>query len=127
MRLAELAAGFPWGVLLITDAASQEQIPSWDSDDDQVAVASTALVVRVLHRDEGEVAIYVWDDASAAKGHTAFSGVLRVPSGRLRISDALGDESVEIEIRGAAIVVEIRTNDPREASEVHVVLTPSKA
>jgi len=31
MLLGELTAAFPWGVLLVTDDASSEQIPSWAS------------------------------------------------------------------------------------------------
>jgi hypothetical protein len=34
---AELEAEFPYGVLLITDAESTEQIPSWDSPEEPVA------------------------------------------------------------------------------------------
>ena len=55
MLKAELEAEFPYGVLLITDAESAEQIPSWDSPEEPVAVAASALVVRVRHADEGEV------------------------------------------------------------------------
>ena len=77
MLRAEFQAGFPWGVLLITDAESKEEIPSWATADDQVAVAATALAVRVMHEDDGEVAVRVLDDdlrlddAQAGRTHRA--------------------------------------------------------
>ncbi len=125
MLLAELQAGFPWGVLLVSDAASKEEIPSWATDEDQVAVASSALVVRVMHQDNGEVAVRVSDDAGEVTGEIAFSGSLLLPSGTLRISDALGDAAVDVEVRGGVAEVSIFTDDPMEASEVYLVLKPN--
>lgn len=124
MLRAELEAGFPWGVLLVSDADSREEIPSWAADEAQVAAASTALVVRVTHEDNGEVAVRVLDDVSEAKGEVAFSGSLMVPSGRLRISDALGARAIELEIENRSVELSIHTDDPAEAAQVDLVLTP---
>ena len=46
MLLAKLSAAFQWGVLLVTDASSSEQIPDWSSSDERVTAAGSALVVR---------------------------------------------------------------------------------
>jgi hypothetical protein len=124
--LAEFATGFPWGVLLISDARSKEQIPSWSTPDDQVAVAATALVVRVMHRDNGEVAVRVWDDALKSEGDLAFAGSLAVPSRILRLSDALGERAVEVDVPAGGADVRILTDHPSEASRVDVVLTAWK-
>lgn len=126
MLVAELCAEFPWGVLLATDASSSEQIPSWASAEDQVAVASTALVVRVMHQDDGEVTIRVWDEPSEVRGDLAFSGELQVPSGSLRVSDAVGNRAIKLPVDAGPVAVDIFTDAPGEASEVHLVLLSSK-
>jgi hypothetical protein len=124
MIINRFQAGFPWGVLLVSDADSKEEIPSWATAEDQVAVASTAVVVRVMHEDNGEVAIRVLDDVSEAKGDLVFSGPLLVPSGTVRISDALGASAIELEVEGGSAELSIHTNDPAEATEVDLVMTP---
>lgn len=127
MLLAELQIGFPWGVLLVSDASSKEQIPSWATAEEQVAVATNALVVRVMHSDNGEVAVRVWDEPSEAKGELAFSGSLAIPSRVLRFSDALGEEAIDVDVPSGRAEVDIFTNDPAEASEVHVLLAEREA
>ena len=57
MLLGELRAGFPWGVLLVTDDESTDEIPSWKSDEEQVTHSATAAVARVMHQDEGDVTV----------------------------------------------------------------------
>jgi hypothetical protein len=61
VRSQVLEAEFPYGVLLIPDAESKEEIPSWDSAEEQVAVAGSALVVRVQNADEREVTVRICD------------------------------------------------------------------
>jgi len=122
MLLSELRTAFPWGVLLVTDATSSEEIPTWASQEEQVAFASTALVVRVVHQDEGEVLVQVWDDSSEVRGGLAFSGVIELPSGVLQVSDALGETSIELPFEGVREHIEIFTDAAQEASEVHLVV-----
>jgi hypothetical protein len=119
---AELEAEFPFGVLLITDAASTEQIPSWDSDEEQVAVAGSALVVRVQNADEGEVTVRVFDSPADAAGGLIFTGEIEVSSGVLRISDALGTSTAEVHVEPGPLPIQIFADSHVEASTVHVVL-----
>src|ERR1017187_3251200 len=67
MRLAELTAGFKWGVLLVKDANSTEQIPNWSSPDEQVTAANSALVIRVMPDDEGNVDVQVVNDSKEVR------------------------------------------------------------
>ncbi|MGY4773272.1 hypothetical protein ACXC9Q_40720 [Kribbella sp. CWNU-51] len=87
MLTAAWEAEFPYGVLLITDAESTEQVPSWDSPEEPVA--ASGLVVRIRHADEGEVTVRVVDSPGDAAGGQIFAGELEVKSGVLKISDAL--------------------------------------
>lgn len=123
MLQAELAAEFPFGVLLITDGSSAEPIPSWATSDEQVAVADTALVLRVLHGNEGEVSVRVCDAESEAMGVLVFTGQIDLPSGILRISDALGGVTQELNVGTGQHVVRIFADSGVEASAVDLVLT----
>lgn len=125
MLLGEIEASFPWGVLLVTDDSSTEQIPQWTSEQEQVTHAKTALVVRVLHQGEGSVQVRVWNTSGDVRGRLTFSGIIDVASGVLRVSDALGDEVLRLPVAVGPHSVEIYADSLQEASEVHVVLDPA--
>ena len=120
---AELEAEFPYGVLLITDAESTEQIPSWDSPEEPVAVAASALVVRVRPADEGEVTVRVVDSPGDAAGGQIFAGELEVKSGVLKISDALSAVTTEVQVTPGPLPVQVYADSIVEASSLYVVLT----
>lgn len=123
MLLGELHAGFPWGVLLVTDEESTDEIPSWTSDEEQVTHSVTAAVARVRHQDEGDVTIQIWDDGSSVRGALAFAGVLNLASGVLRVSDALGESTVRISLAAGPTNLEIYTDSAVEATHVDLVVT----
>lgn len=119
---SELIAEFPWGVLLVTDSQSSEQIPNWASPSETVATASSALVVRVRHADEGAVVVRVLPDLSDARGQMVFDGILKVDSGALQISDALGGSTITYEVSTDDHRVRILTDSPTEATEVDLIV-----
>jgi hypothetical protein len=119
---AELEAEFPFGVLLITDSTSTEPIPSWDSAEEQVAVAGSALVVRVQHADEGEVTVRVCDSPADAAGGLIFTGELEVSSGVLRVSDALGTSTTDVKVNPGPLQLQIYADSNVEASALDLVL-----
>jgi len=122
--LATLELGCPWGVLLITDDESIESIPSWASNEEQVTSTSSSLVARVMHQDDGEVVVRVWDGDGALGGSVSFSGEIQIDSGRLRISDALGQAAVIVVVAAGRHRVELYSNSAVEASEINLVLDP---
>ena len=83
MLLGELQASFPCGLLVVTDSRSREQVPQWASNDEQVTHGETLAVLRVMHQDEGEVVVRVWDDTSAVTGDLVLRGSLHIGSGLL--------------------------------------------
>jgi len=119
---AELEAEFPFGVLLITDSTSTEPIPSWGSAEEQVAVAGSALVIRVQHADEGEVTVRVCDSPADAAGGLIFAGELDVSSGVLRVSDALGTSTTEVKVDPGPLPIQIYANSHVEATALDLVL-----
>jgi hypothetical protein len=122
--LATLEFGCPWGVLLITDDESTESIPSWASDEEQVTSMPSALVARVMHQDDGEVVVRVWDGDGAFGGSVSFRGEIQIDSGRLRISDALGQVAVVVVVANGRHCVDLYSNSAVEASEINLVLDP---
>lgn len=119
--LAALDADFPWGVLLVTDASSTEQIPDWSSSEEMVTAARSALVVRVRHADEGTVAVRVLD-AEPGTGRMVFDGALQVVSGILRVSDATGDSAVDVPAHSGSLRLRLFADDVSEATTVDVVV-----
>lgn len=120
--LAEFTADFPWGVLLVTDANSTEQIPEWASPADTVTAAESALVVRIRHGDEGSAMIRVIDTQSDAVGENVFDGTLQVRSGVLRISDALGHRRVDVDVVPGPVRLRVYADDRFAATAIDVVL-----
>ena len=125
MLLGELNAAFPWGVLLVTDDASTEPVPSWRSEDEQVTACDSALVVRVMHGQEGDAAVWVWSVHEEVDGSEAFRGFLEVPSGTLRVADALSEQVVRLPLEPGRHSVKVYVDEPRAASKVDVVIDPS--
>lgn len=119
--LAELNADFPWGVLLVTDASSTEQIPDWSGPEEMVTAAQSALVVRVRHADEGSVAVRVLD-AEPDAGEMVFEGVLQVTSGSLRVSDATGDSAVNVPVPSGSLPLRLFADEVSEATAVDVIV-----
>ncbi|NIK62005.1 hypothetical protein [Kribbella shirazensis] len=120
--IADLTADFPWGVLLMSDADSTEQIPEWTSLDEMVASAEFALVVRVRHADEGSVSVRALEARAGAIGEPVFDGVLQVPSGTLRISDAVGDAAVDVGVSVSPVRLRLFADERSEATSIDVVI-----
>lgn len=125
MLRGELTAGFPFGVLQITDDASTERSPAWRSRKELVTAAGTALVMRVRHRDEGDVHVSVWDRPEGGEGALAHRGELEVPSGVLRICDALEVDVLRVPVQGSRQRIEIYADAMTEPTAVRVVMTPA--
>lgn len=122
MLLGKLEAGFPWGVLLVTDEGSMELVPEWSSGEEQVSHGESVAVLRVMHKDEGDVLVRVWDDANAANGNVVFRGSLKVDSGVLRVSDALGEAVLAIPTAAGWTDVAIYTDAASEPTRVDLVV-----
>jgi hypothetical protein len=122
VRLAELSAAFQWGVVLVTDASSTEQIPDWSSPDERVTAAGSALVIRVRPDIEGDVYIYIVNSHEEVQGTQVFSGRLTVPSRMLKVGDALGDTTTSVALGKEEIGIEVFLDEPIEASAVSLLL-----
>ena len=120
--IAEMTASFDWGVLLVADPESHEEIPAWASADALVSQSESALVVRVLHADDGPVRVRLSSSVADESLLTYFEGSLAIKSGVLRISNALGTQLVEASFRLGRYSVLVLANDPREPDEVNIVL-----
>lgn len=119
-----IRARFPWGLLLICDEDAKEEIPAFPFPGAPVTSTGTTLVVSVLHSQVGEATVTIRSNPLAASGVLVYKGALGVPSGRLRISDAVGDSAVTLNIVGAVQPLQVYVDQAHEASHVDVVLIP---
>ncbi|WP_374312499.1 hypothetical protein [Microbacterium sp.] len=120
--IRELVTGFPWGLILISDAESTEPIPPWRSDNHPVASAESAVVLRVLHRDDGDVSVRIITSESEARSSEIFDGVLSIGSGLVRVSDALGNEAIECPLSCGKHRLRLYSDDRFEGAIVDVLL-----
>lgn len=127
MRIGTLEARCPWGMLLVTDVDSDERIPAWSSEEEQVTSSRSALVVRVKQGDDGPVRADVWDGAYQRNGYEVFCGILRIPSGVVRVSDALGEQCATAAVAPGSYTVRVFLNELKEAAQVDLVLAVEDA
>jgi hypothetical protein len=109
-------APFPWGVLVVSDSADQEPIPPWRSDADVVTSTAQALVVRVQEGSEGQVEVRI--EPPDAGQILVFDGTLTVPTGLVRISDALGEASIQHRVVAGAVRIRVFVDRAEEAQSV---------
>lgn len=121
----ELVLECPWGLLLVTDERSTEEIPSWTSDAELVAAAPSAMVVRVRHQQEGSVSVFLGADDPGAELTQVFTGELELESGVLVVSDALGDSKLRAEYEPGRWRVSVSVAPEREASVVVLTIGES--
>lgn len=118
----EMVADFPWGLLLVTDADATGVIPSWDSDEQIVTASATALVVRIRHADEGDVVVRVLESLEGSEGECVFDDPVRIASGVLRVSDALGRHVIDTAVEPGLHRVRVFVAPVDEAEKVELVI-----
>lgn len=125
MMLAELRTQFPFGIVLVTDEMSTEPIPKWSSDEQQVTLASSAMVIRIRHEVDGPAIVRVWDDdpklPDARDVTTIF---MKIPSRALRVSTAAGETFIRVDVPTDEVRVRILASAARDPDEVHLVIGP---
>lgn len=114
-------------MLLVADDESSESIPSWPTDDAQVATSRAAIVVKVLHEVDGVVSVHVGTQGPYPEGVVAFDGTLEVPSGRLRVSDADGENAIVVDVPAGHVPLRIVCDRAHDAAYVDVILEPATA
>jgi hypothetical protein len=120
--LASIRLECPWGLLRIADRNSTEEVPPWKSKADQVTGTASSLVVRVRHRDEGDVEVRVWKWTLNCDRRPAFSGEIEIGSGQLRIGDALDEVGMSVGFSPGRYGISVYLDPPLEARCVDIVL-----
>lgn len=75
-----------------------------------------------MHEQEGDVSVRVWDDADAVDGNVVFRGSLKLESGVLRVSNALGAAVLAVPTAAGWTDVVIYTDAATEPTRVDVVV-----
>jgi hypothetical protein len=127
VKIAQLTAEVPWGVLLIEDEGYLGDIPEWQSRDDMAASTESCVILRVLHAQEGSVDVYVWDADEVGVGQLAFNRVLSLSSGALSVHDPSSEVLLRVELPYPGLYeCRVFVDTLSEASRIDVVLTPAK-
>ena len=97
MMLGELEGPFPYGLALITDRHSTEQIPAFAADTSPVTAGKTAIVVTVRPEVDGSAHVRLWDSQPDDRQPLDYGEwAIDCPSGQLRLSTADGSRYVDV-------------------------------
>jgi hypothetical protein len=77
-----------------------------------------------MHQDEGEADVHIWSGIGDLGGAVIFRGTLAIPSGKLRVGDALGEQTKLMLVSAGVHRIDICADSAREASVVHIVIDP---
>lgn len=124
-RIATLSGRFPNGVLLVTDADSPEQIPTWSAELPQLAIGRTVLAVTVLHEIDGTAEVVLSTGAGDGELAATFDGDISIPSGTLVVSDVEGEQRVEHKVSPGDHRVRICLEPVDYASNIQIILDPT--
>jgi hypothetical protein len=113
---------FPWGLLLIRDSESLEVPPDWASDEDQIASARSAIVVRVRHEQEGSARVVIWGGTTNSAGTKVFAGQIAIDSGVLVVGDAIGTRCIRLSVPIGDVPIRVLLQPEREAERVDLVI-----
>ncbi len=125
MLVGEMNVGLEYGILVIADIEDIGELPPWESADDQVTTSRSSIVMRALHRQEGEVRVRAWLGGDDGSGSLVFAGEIDVPTGTICISDVTKANWLNIEVEAGRRTISIFADSSVEASEVGVVVDPT--
>lgn len=120
--LGELAAGMPWGLLVIADDETAEPGPEFAEMWKTVATASTVFV-PVIHAAEGVLTVRVWSEfGDPRQSIEAFRGSILVESGKLRVGSADRQLSFVIEMKPGRRQIKVSVDEDAEPTNVDIWL-----
>ena len=120
--IGTLEARFPWGLLLVSDEDSLDEIPPWQTDLEQVTSTATALVVRVQHEQEGTALVHVFKGSGDLPGEPVFSGTISTSAGVITVGDAVGDQLIRVPGLAKSFTVDVLLNRPVSTTHVDLVI-----
>lgn len=93
--LSEGTAGYPWGLLVVSDERSDFQdLPPQFAEGEGAAVGADAVAYRVQNLHIGDATVRVWRDAMNGDRSPDVTVRISVPSGRLVVGDVERSEDV---------------------------------
>lgn len=120
--LGALDMEFKWGVALLNDPHSDEDPPEFDSLQQSVTSAGSAMAIAVRHGDEGQTSVKVFSEPHTPTGEWVYGGTILTSSGKLVLSDARGINTVEFALSPGVHKVSVHVDDPIEPTNVEIVI-----
>jgi hypothetical protein len=113
---------WPWGVVLLTDSASTDALPTTFADRPAVG-ADTAVAYRIQHEIDGPALAEVWLDSLPDGMTLVHEQQVRFPSGLLLMGDAASEEIVQATIDPGPWNLKIFVDDVSHPEVVVAALT----
>jgi hypothetical protein len=121
-RFGSIDAGFPWGLLVVTDPETTEQIPAFANAEEQITSSATTVVIRVEHEQEGLATVHVYKHSGDLGGNPVFDGTIRASNETLTVGDALAERLIRVSVEIGMHRLRVFLNRPANATHVDVVL-----
>jgi hypothetical protein len=130
MLAASMSEAMGWGLLVVADSESDfQQLPTEfvgnSAGERAIMSAEDATVVSVQHGLDGEVEVRLWTDEEDWGRHGAYElGVttIQLQSGVVMIGDVVNEKFVTVPLEVGRFRLQIRADDPIEATAVDLVL-----
>ena len=127
MNPTRLNVTFAWGLVLVIDKGSKDEIPEWANDHEAVSAATNALMVRVLHGQEGPVSVSIEESGVSRLPKCIFDGELAVNSGILMVGDIPGEHILRIEVTPGVHALRIFADDGARAERIEIHVAPNSS
>lgn len=122
MLTASLSRGFPWGLCVLEDPRSSEEIPPFAAPGQSVSTCRTGIMVAILHEVDGEATASVQVAPYRGAGVALFDGEITSDSGELRIADATADHEARVTVGEGRFRVQVFVDQVPHSELVEFVL-----
>lgn len=113
---------WPWGLTLIADPSSTEQVPTLD--DRGIAAARSIVAVRIQHEVDGEATAEVWVGHCPDELTCAYEGEFVTTSGVVILADAGHDHPERLDATVGRYALRVLVDEIGAPERVLFELTP---
>ncbi|WP_141846865.1 hypothetical protein [Lapillicoccus jejuensis] len=114
---------WPWGLTVMGDPSSREQVPSL-LDDRGVAAARSIVVARIQHEVDGEATAEVWVGRCPDELTCVYEGEFVTASGVVTLADAAHDDAKQLDATVGRYALRVLVEEVEFPERVVFELTP---
>jgi len=127
MLVSAFETSFPYGLMVVVAPESTDPHEDWDASTETVHARPDSLYISVRQASSGLVKVKCFEGEELRPDlDLLFTGMLALPSARLRIYDPDETISVILSVDGKSMTVTTYANDDDEPSDLEIYLSAGK-